>query len=388
MNYIFISPSFPSNFKYFAIQLAKQGIRVLGLGSDDYDQLEDELKEALTEYYKVNDLEDYDEVLKACGYFTFKYEKIDRIESHNEHWLYQDACLRRDFNVFGLKEKDMENIKYKSKMKEVFESIGVPVARGKVVLDIEEARDFIGEIGYPVCVKPDIGVGAAHTYKLNSDLELEEFFNKKIHVDYIMEEFIDGEIHTFDGLVDRDGKIVFMNSFVFDKGIMETVNDNLDMFYYNQTEIPEDLLSYGLDIVNAFHVRERFFHIEFFRTDKDKLIVLEINMRPPGGLSMDMFNYSHDADIYLSYAELVKGKTLELEDKIPHCCAYVGLKEGEGINHINSVEEALERYKDLVIYHGPIASIFAAAIGNYAIILRSESKESLTEAAKFIMLRE
>lgn len=388
MNYLFISPHFPLNYKNFAIKLSNVGIRVLGLGSEPYDALEDQLKIALTEYYHVDNMEDYEQLLKACGYFTFKYGKIDRIESHNEHWLYQDACLRTDFNVFGYKEWDMGIIKYKSKMKEVFTAAGIPVARGKIILSLEDAKEFAKEVGYPVCVKPDMGVGATHTYKLKSDRDLEHFFNNKNEMDYIMEEFIKGEIHSFDGLVDRDGKVVFMNSFVFSKGIMEIVNDNLDMFYYNQTHIPEDLKEYGLRIVKEFDIRERFFHIEFFRTKDGKLIVLEANLRPPGGLSMDIFNYSLDTDLYLSYAKLVNGENLELEEKHPKCCMYIGIKEDEKIRHTNSIEEALLKYKDLVIHHGPIASIFAAAIGKYCIILRADDKETLTQAAEFIMQRE
>ncbi|OLS02775.1 ATP-grasp domain-containing protein [Tissierella creatinophila] len=388
MNYVFISPDFPSNFKYFALRLAQQGICVLGLGSENYDFLEPELKGALTEYYRVEDMEDYDQVLKACGYFTFKYGKIDRIESHNEHWLYQDACLRTDFNVFGFKEKDMGSIKYKSKMKEVFKKVGVPVARGKVTRDIDEAKKFIDEVGYPVCVKPDIGVGAANTFKLNNDEELDWFFSNELEVDYIMEEFIEGDIHTFDGLVDRNGKMVFMNSFIYDNGVMDIVNDNLDMYYYNQIEIPEDLKKYGLDIVKAFGVKEGFFHLEFFRTEEGKLIALEANLRPPGGLSMDLFNYSTDSDLYLAYAQLVSGDTLELQEKAPYCCVYIGRKDDEGIKHVNSIEGALIKYKDLFVYNGPIASIFSAAIGNYGIILRANDREALEEAIQFIKLRE
>jgi predicted ATP-grasp superfamily ATP-dependent carboligase len=388
MNYLFISPHFPSNYKNFAIQLNNRGIRVLGLGSEPYDLLEDELRNSLTEYYYVENMEDYDQVIKACGYFTFKYGKIDRIESHNEHWLNLDARLRTDFNVFGYKEEDMGIIKYKSKMKEVFERAGVPVARGKVTLTLEDAKAFANEVGYPVCIKPDNGVGASDTYKLRSDEELEEFFYYKIDLDFIMEEFIEGEIHSFDGLADKDGNLVFMNSFVFSKGIMEIVNDNLDMIYYNQTDIPEDLKEYGLRVVKEFGIKERFFHIEFFRTNEGELIVLEANLRPPGGLSMDIFNYSTDSDLYLSYAKLVNGESLELNQTPPKCCAYIGVKEDEGIRHVNSIDDALNKYKDLVIYNGPIASIFAAAIGKYCIILRADEIGELKEAAQYIIKRE
>ena len=49
----------------------------------------------------------------------------DYLESNNEFWLMQDAILREKFNIKnGLRPKDMDVIKYKSKMKEKFKDIG------------------------------------------------------------------------------------------------------------------------------------------------------------------------------------------------------------------------------------------------------------------------
>ena len=75
MNYIFISPNFPPNYKQFALRLNEEGIRVLGIGSEPYDILDPELRSALTEYYKVDNVHDYDQMLRACAFFTFKYGK-------------------------------------------------------------------------------------------------------------------------------------------------------------------------------------------------------------------------------------------------------------------------------------------------------------------------
>jgi hypothetical protein len=386
VNYIFISPNFPPNYVNFSIRLKERGARVLGIGSDPYEQLSPELRGALTEYYRVYDMENYEGVLQACGFFTHKFGKIDRIESHNEYWLAQDARLRTDFNVFGFKDRDMGPIKYKSRMKDVFRSAEIPVALGRVVKSINEARELIAETGWPVCAKPDSGVGAAHTYKLHDDDDLQLFFDTKPQIDYIMEEFIEGEIHTFDGLADRDSRVIFMNTFIFEKGVMETVNEGLDMFYYSLREIPGDILDYGTRAVEAFGLKERFFHIEFFRTEKG-LVALEVNARPPGGWSMDIFNYENDADLYDRYARLVtEGRTDEASGR-PYYTAYVGLKERENVFRAHTREESVEAYGDLMVHRGPIESIFSAAIGDYAYVLRSPDLSPLKEAAAFILDR-
>ena len=53
MNYIVISPYYPHNFQKFSIELKNQGFNVLGIGEEPYDQLDDRLKDALTEYLEL-----------------------------------------------------------------------------------------------------------------------------------------------------------------------------------------------------------------------------------------------------------------------------------------------------------------------------------------------
>ena len=100
-NVIFISPNFPVNYWQFCHELRCDGVNVLGIGDQPYDELRFELKSSLTEYYKVSSLEDYDQVYRAVAFFIFKYGRIDFLESNNEYWLEQDAHLRSDFNIAG-----------------------------------------------------------------------------------------------------------------------------------------------------------------------------------------------------------------------------------------------------------------------------------------------
>ena len=169
MNFVFISPHFPHTYWQFCDRLKKNGLNVLGIGDAPYDSLEAPLKAALTEYYRVDSLEDYDRVYRAVAFFAFKYGKIDWIESMNEYWLEQDARLRTDFNITtGIREDRISFIKEKSLMKKLYLEAGIPTARQHVVSDREAGKAFIGKVGYPVIVKPDIGVGATHTWKLRT----------------------------------------------------------------------------------------------------------------------------------------------------------------------------------------------------------------------------
>ena len=177
MNFIFISPNFPHTYWQFCDRLKRNGINVLGIGDSPYDGLEVPLKAALTEYYRVDSLEDYDQVYRAVAYFAFRYGKIDWIESMNEYWLEQDARLRDDFNVTtGIRSDRIGFIKEKSLMKGIYLDAGIPTARQHVVSTREAGRAFIEKVGYPVIVKPDVGVGASNTWKLESGADLEALY--------------------------------------------------------------------------------------------------------------------------------------------------------------------------------------------------------------------
>ena len=383
MNYVSFSPHFPPNYYPFCANLRRLGVNVLGLADAPYHELRPELQSALTEYYHLNNAHSYDEKVRALGYFTHRYGKLDRLESHNEYWLESDAQLRTDFNIPGYHIEDMARVKRKSEMKKVFLQAGIPVARGRVARALPDALALAAEVGFPLIAKPDSGVGASQTYKLNDRAQLEAFFAGKPPVEYIFEEFIQGTIETFDGLVDQDGQVVFSSSMCFNKGIMELVNDGLDIWYYTQREIPADLDDAGRKLAAAYHLRERFFHFEFFRQPDGGLTMLEVNMRPPGGLTTDMFNYANDIDIYREYANVVVHNTFEAPVTRPYFCAYIGRRAYKVYRHTHA--EALAAFPRQIVHHEPMSGVFAPALGDYGYLARSPELEEITRVAGYLL---
>ncbi len=384
MNFVFLSPHFPPNYHQFAYWLHELGVNVLGLADEPYNFLSDELKKCLREYYKVHDMHNYDQLVRALGYFTHRHGKLDRIESFNEYWLETEAQLRTDFNLVGLNTQDIMKVKRKSLMKQVFQKAGVLAARGKICHTVAEAIKLIDETGYPIVAKPDIGVGAAKTYKIHNALELDQFFAQKPSVDYILEEFVQGVIFTFDGLVDQDGNLVFFTSHTYSQGIMEVVNNDDNVFYYSLRKIPDDLEDAGRRILKAYSLRERFFHFEFFRRSEDQsLVALEVNMRPPGGLTTDMFNYANDIDIYKEYAYIVEHNRFTADYARPYHCSYVSRKSNR--NYVHSHDEIVSALgSGALSHHQPINGVFSAALGDYGYLVRSAELDEIFSMIEFI----
>lgn len=368
MNVVFISPNFPPTWFNFCTALWHAGVTVLGIGDSPYNELRPDLRDVLTEYYRVPSMGDYDAMLRACGFFTHKYGKIDRIESHTEFWLGIDARLREDFNVFGQKPQDLETNRHKMGMKRRFIRAGIPCAEGILAEDPGAVRRFVGEHGYPVIFKPDQGVGAADTFKVAGDEQMAAVL-RGLPPGYMIEKALGGELLSFDGLTDREGAVVFWTAHHFSAGIMETVNERRHLHYYSLRDIPAKLEELGRRAVAAFDVRERFFHIEFFRENDSSYHALEINVRPPGGFSVDMMNYACDIDLFRWWAETVAHDRRDFAFERRYHVAHASRRHG--INYRLGHDQLLAEIGPLVVRHLDIPDALSGAMGNYAYLLRS-----------------
>lgn len=383
MNFIFLSPNFPSNYENFCAELKNNGFNVLGIGDCPYQELTDKLKWSLTEYYKVSSLENYDEVYRAVAYFTHKYGRIDWLESNNEYWLERDAALRTDFNICsGFKSIDMDKVKYKSKMKPFYKKAGVKTALYTLVEDFENCKKFIDEVGYPVIVKPDNGVGASDTHKLKNDEDLKHFLETKWNVPYIMEEYIDAEVNSYDAIVNSKSEPIFESGNVTPFSLMDVVNTNDNSVFYIVKEPFADVKKLGRKTLKAFGVKNRFVHFEFFRLlsdqrigKKGEVVALEVNMRPSGGVSPTMMNYANSIDVYKVWADMIAYDSTLLNKQETYYCAFTGRRDGKEFKY--SDEEILEKYKDNMKEYKRVEDALSGAMGNRMFIANFKTKEEM-----------
>lgn len=392
MNFIFRSPYFPYVYWQFCDRLKKNGATVLCIGDAPYDSLSDDLKGAMTEYYKVDTMESYDQVYRAVAFFAHKYGKIDWLESNNEYWLQQDAALRKDFNITtGVMPDVLEKWQHKSGMKPFYEKAGIPTARCHKVKSLEAAVDFIEEIGgYPVFCKPDVGVGADTTFKVESDEDLVDFFRNKPDAPYLMEEFVFGNIYSYDAICDSNGDPLFESSNWFPPSIAEIVGGG-DLSYYALPDVPEQLRDYGRKALKSFGVKSRFVHFEFFRLDKARkglgkkgdFVGLETNMRPAGGYSPEMMNYAHSTDTYQIFADMVMyDKRLLPESDDDHFCVYASQKDGRAYAH--GYDDIMARYGTRVVMAERMPDVLSGAMGNMMYTAHAYSEDEVNEFIEFV----
>ena len=384
MNFLFLSPMFPKNYWHFCNRMKNHGVNVLAIGDMPIEAISQELKDSVTEYCYVSDMENYDYVYRCVAYLASKYGKIDWLESNNEYWLELDSHLRTDFNInTGMKQDVTQIFKTKSGMKAYYEKAGVKTARYHLVDTLENGQKFISEVGYPVVVKPDNGVGAAATYKINNDQELVDFYNKDHITQYIMEEFVNGLIISYDGIANRNHEVLFETCHVFPNSIMNVVNGHTDMYYYSLRQIPEQLQKLGRSVVREFPVHGRFFHCEFFQLLEDReglgkkgdFVGLEVNMRPPGGYTPDMMNWANDIDVYDIYADMVTTNQSHYHSDRPYYCIYCGRRDG--VSYKNDNETIVHKYNKHLMMNERMPDILSGAMGNHTYTARFHTEEEM-----------
>ena len=391
MNFVFISPNFPHTYWQFCDRLRRNGVNVLGIGDAPYEGLEPPLKSARTEYYRVSSLEDYEQVYRAVAFFAFKYGRIDWIESMNEYWLEQDAKLRTDFNVStGIRADRIGFIKEKSLMKQLYLKAQIPTARQHAVTTREAGKAFIDQVGYPVIVKPDIGVGATNTWKLENEGDLNAFYDQLPKVPYVMEEFIQGDICSYDAIVDSHCEPLFESMTVWPP-VMDIVNRDLDLMYYTCPEVPEGLRELGRRTVRAFQVDRRFVHLEFFRLTQARkglgevgdFVALEVNMRPAGGYTPDMMDFAHSTDVYQIYADMVAFDRRSLPESREHCyCVYASRKDGH--TYTRTHQEIMARYGGNMVMQEEMPPMNWPQMGRYMYTAKLKTFEEVQEFIRYI----
>lgn len=390
MNFIFISPHFPESYWMFAQGLKNNGVHVLAIADVPYSDLSMNLKNSIDDFYQVTNLQNYDEMIRAVAFFIYKHGRIDWIESNNEYWLRQDARLRMDFNVQnGISFDRINEYQSKRHMKQFFKKAGLATARYQMCDTYEHAIDFIKHVGYPIVIKPNVGVGAASTYKIKNEDELHTFFKINDHDDMIMEEYINGSCFSFDGLTNSKKDLLFVTSHQYTDSIMDAVNEHKNIGCYSYKNIPDDIMDAGTRAVHAFDTRSRFFHFEFFRLNEDQhigkkgdIVGLEVNMRPPGGFLPDMINYANDSNVYQLWADIIVHDTIHHQQVRAYSSGFIGKRDT--MKYAHSTADVQEKYKDSILMIRRLPKVLASAMGDEVIVARFRSEDEIRDFFKYV----
>jgi hypothetical protein len=331
MNYIVLNPQFPSNYYYFYEKLKEKNINILAIGDIEYFQLKPELRYLLTEYYKVNSLENYDDILRAIGFFIHKYGRIDYINSLNSKFLLKEANLRTDFNIKGIKPEIFNLLNNLDIILELqsFSNISV-----------DNFRDFYSSFNIP-------------------SLPLNEI----------------KDIYITTSIISDENKL--FNTFTFH------IYRNNNSYIVKIEEFQENLFKSIEYFVENFELKNNFISIISVKDSSRNDLVVKVVPTLVSAIFPDMINYACENDIYHCWANLISKEEIELFTiKFPTCL----VSRNNSYVYKNSNEKIIEKYQKNICISGNFKDICSQPfIQDYSFLIKAETEEELKEIVAFII---
>ena len=385
MNFLFLSPFFPPNAHRYCSALADYGFRVLAIGDEPAARRPHELApNVLTEYIFEPAMGHYAVLRAAAAKLVARYGPLVRLDSNGEHWLEGEGRLRDAFAVPGLSAAQTRSLRSKLAMSRVFAKAGIAHPETVSAQTTEAVRELARNHGYPLVIKPDVGSGAVDTFVVDDHASLDAALRRDLR-NHVVQPFVAGEIVTFDGLTDASGRILFCTSHAYDRGIMQVRQGRLDGHYYSLRQLPRELERVGRLAVTAFDIRERFFHLEFFARPDGGYVGLEMNIRPPGGFTIEMMSAASDRDVYALWAATLSGQApVELDYQRHYYTAHAGRRTSH--RYRLSPQELERELGDALFAVQAVPDAFSATMGNVAYLLRHRELDALQRAIRLVQI--
>ena len=128
-------------------------------------------------------------------------------------------------------------------------------------------------------------------------------------------------------------------------------------------------------------MKERFFHIEFFKLPDGEYIALEYNNRIAGGITIDLYNYAYNWDLCELYAKVVVGEEVPKYETDNYTAT---VSRRNKYNYKYSEDDVNIEYHEKIRMVEYVPTVFAEAMGDVIFIVTVGSKEELIEIIDFI----
>jgi len=346
MHVVFVEPSFPRNQVEFVRALAEVGASVTGIGETPLEALPDGVKRYLDAYEHVGSVCHEDEMLAAVRRIQDR-GWVDRLEATVEAHILPVARVREACTIPGTSVRTAFLCRDKPAMKEALREVGVPCAASDGVSSPEEARAFAERVGYPIILKPRSAAGAAGTYRVDNDDELEAAIREcgmDRGASTAAEEFIEGHEAFYDTLT-INGQIRHEFISHYFPGVLEAMRTRWISPYFLTTNRVEadsydEVRQMGKRVIEALGIETSATHMEWFFGPKG-LKFSEIGCRPAGVGAWDLYCAANDMDLYREWASAIAYGSSETQpsrnystgiinlrpDRDGHIAGYGGLEE-------------------------------------------------------------
>jgi formate-dependent phosphoribosylglycinamide formyltransferase (GAR transformylase) len=311
MHVVFLEPSFPDNQKQFVRGLNEVGATVIGIGERPKDWLDGDVAGWLSHYEQIGSVTDEGRLYEVVSGLQ-EHVQIDRLEVAVEAHVMAAAHVREACGIPGISARTAFLCRDKPAMKEVLRSAGIRCAASAAARSGHEVRDFAGEVGFPLVLKPAAGAGASGAERVNAPDELEAAIARSgvdHGVEIAVEEFVEGHEGFYDTIT-IDGQVAMDFATHYYPNVLEAMRTRWISPQFVATNrvdgepAYEELREMGRAVIAALEIGTSATHMEWFAGPKG-LYFSEIGCRPPGVRCWDLYAAGNDIDIYREWAMAV-----------------------------------------------------------------------------------
>jgi hypothetical protein len=354
----FVAPHFLENTNRYVNAFAQlPGVRLSVISEDPASALPHALAERISGHHRVGSIGDGAQLARACKQLQRSVGPIDRLSGALEQLQLPMAQARGLAGIPGMSSEIARRFRDKDRMKEVLRASGVPVARSALVSSLEELKGFVRKVGFPIIVKPQAGLGAKATHRVEdeADLEgLEEMGLQPTHSRPLqVEQFVRAREHTCE-TVSIHGKSVWRSGtryFPTPLEVLEKPWVQYCVLLPREVEAPWTSFAPINDAaLEALYGKDRevtgtaLTHMEWFLCDDGAMLVNEVGARPPGVQIMPLMSITHGVDMISKWAELIAfDRFTPLERRCAAGAAFFrGQGGGDRIVSVQGLEAAIE----------------------------------------------
>lgn len=302
----------PSAARMVTATASLPGVRVGVVSQDPQEHAPREVRAAIAQHWRVDDVTDLDQLAGAVDALTTRLGLPDRLFGAYEQLQVPLAQLRERLGLPGLPVETALNFRDKARMKDVLRAAGVPVARHALAETAAAAHAFADQVGYPVVVKPPAGAGSVATFRAAGAAELDDALRQAPPAPgapVLLEEFVVGDEHSLE-TISVDGEAVWHSLTHYSPTPLEAVRHPwVQWCVVLPREVDDarydDIRRVGADALRALGMTTGLTHLEWFRRRDGTLAVSEVAARPPGAQITSLVSRSTDTDFVRSWAELM-----------------------------------------------------------------------------------
>ena len=360
---VFIAPRFLENTNRYVRAFAElHGVTLSLISSDPEQAIPAPLRRRVAGHYRVTDCLDGAQLTQAVRAIARSLGRVDRLVGVLEQLQLPMAEVRDALGIEGLTGAVARNFRDKDRMKEALRAHGVPVARSALARSPAELRSFVEQVGFPVIVKPQAGLGSRGTRRIDDEQELAALPPPSPAQPVQVEEFVRAREHTCETVTIR-GAPVWRSGTRYFPSPLEVLETSWIQYAVLLPREDDDPTWARFHPINSQALAALFgdqastaagtalTHMEWFLREDGTCLVNEVGARPPGVHIMPLMGLAHETDLFADWARLM---ALDSFTPMPRRFAagsafFRGQGRGSRIVAVDGIDRAVEECGDALV---------------------------------------